>query len=114
MRGWPSTLLWIVLNKRNYLGCTGCQVLIPTIISLGALRARESTSWEGEQPVVHVHRAVCVETESSLSLLCTQTADSLKIKVRDGSLNWTPGRRPVPISLMADAMLHVCLHETGF
>lgn len=114
VRGWPSTLLWIVLNKRNYLGCAGCQVLIPTIISLGALRATESTSWEGEQPVVVVHWAVCVETESSLSLLWTHTADSLKIKVHDRSLSWTPGSRPAPISLIADSMFHICLHETGF
>lgn len=69
VRGWPSTLLWIVLNKRNYLGCTGCQVLIPTIISLGALRARESTSWEGEQPVV-MSTGLFVWKQSPLFLFC--------------------------------------------
>lgn len=114
VRAWPSTLLWIVLNKRNYLGCADCQVLIPIIISLEALRATESTSWEGEQPVVDVHWAVCVETESSLSLLWTQTADSLKIMVHDRSLSWTPGNRPTHISLTADSMLHTYFHETGF
>ena len=46
----PSTLWWIALNKQNYLGLPDCQVLIPTIIRLEALRATELTSWRGGRP----------------------------------------------------------------
>lgn len=51
----PFILWQSFLNKRNYLGCPDCWVLIPIIITHKAFRATESTSWEGVRPVVDVH-----------------------------------------------------------
>lgn len=59
MAGWwgrvlAFTLWWIALNKQNYLGLPDCQVLIPTIIRLEALRATVTSSRGGAAWAAHV------------------------------------------------------------